>query len=370
MSDILANSVRLTQSLNISAEQLSITIFRIPWILRPKGWYALPLILIPIWFLRPHLGNSGFATLIDSSVLWSCSLEHWMMTGEWISSDLTCRYPNSPPKWDTFLKTKEYELKRRILEYTREIEIQHNSSTAYYNRANAYLSLENIKAAFKDYTSSVKVDPKYALGYIGRGDIYLLDGDKDGAFKEYSNAVSADREYAPGYVGRGDVYLAMNDDLSALKEYSVAVKLNSEYAPSYVGFGDVYQRGGKKDAALQEYRKAIKIDPNYAPAYVRIGNLYYHDFDNRESAINEYEKAATLFLKNGQIRLYNPVISILNDLNKYIIHTVQSGDTLSKIAQNYSVSVQIIVSANRETYPTLVTNPNRIEVGWKLKIPQ
>jgi tetratricopeptide (TPR) repeat protein len=370
LTDVLANSVRATQSLKSNSERLYRTAFRIPWILRPRRWYALPLILLPVWFLRPHLGNSSFTVLIDRSVTWWCSLEHWAMTGEWTPSNLTCHYPNSPSRWDTFLKAREYELKREIREYTREIEIQPNPHTAYYKRGNAYLELENLDTAFKDYTTSVRVEPTFAPGYVGRGNVYLAKKDDSSAFKEYSDAVNADSKYAPGYVGRGNVYLTKKDDSSAFKEYSDAINADSKYAPGYVGRGDVYQIEGDKDSALQEYRKALQNDPNYALAYARIGNLYYRNFENREAAIEEYKRAADLFLKIGEIRSYNEVFKILNELKKYTIYKVKRGDSLMQISRKYDVPLEIIISANRETYPTLVTNPDRIEIGWKLKVPQ
>jgi len=167
LSDVLAGSVRLCQSLKVCVEYVSSTAFRIPWVLRPKGWYALPLILIPVWFVRPYLGTSSFATLIDGGVSWWCSLEHWAMASKWEPSNLTCRYPDSPPRWDTFLKAREYELKREIQEYTREIEIQPNTPTTYYNRGNAYLNTENIEDAFKDYTTSVQVEALVPLDKEG-----------------------------------------------------------------------------------------------------------------------------------------------------------------------------------------------------------
>lgn len=46
-----------------------------------------------------------------------------------------------------------------------------------------------------------------------------------------------------------------------------------------------------------------------------------------------------------------------------IIHTVQTGDTLYAISQQYGVSIQAIVNANG------LTNPNDLEVGQQLVIP-
>lgn len=48
--------------------------------------------------------------------------------------------------------------------------------------------------------------------------------------------------------------------------------------------------------------------------------------------------------------------------------TVRSGDTLSGIAARYGTTVQALVRLNRQAHPTLGTNPNLIQVGWKLQV--
>ena len=50
-------------------------------------------------------------------------------------------------------------------------------------------------------------------------------------------------------------------------------------------------------------------------------------------------------------------------------HTVQPGDTLAKIASAHDTTVDRLVELNQETYPSLATDSNIIEVGWKLKVP-
>ena len=50
-------------------------------------------------------------------------------------------------------------------------------------------------------------------------------------------------------------------------------------------------------------------------------------------------------------------------------YTVQPGDTLAKIASAYGTTVERLVELNQETYPSLVTDPGAIEVGWKLEVP-
>lgn len=49
-----------------------------------------------------------------------------------------------------------------------------------------------------------------------------------------------------------------------------------------------------------------------------------------------------------------------------IAYKVKSGDTLSKIAKEYNVTVADIKSAN----PTLIKDVNVIRVGWIIMIPE
>ena len=57
---------------------------------------------------------------------------------------------------------------------------------------------------------------------------------------------------------------------------------------------------------------------------------------------------------------------VVKNATSYMTYTVQTGDTLWKIARKYSCSVAGIVAANSDR----IKNPNRIHAGWQLKIPQ
>ena len=50
-------------------------------------------------------------------------------------------------------------------------------------------------------------------------------------------------------------------------------------------------------------------------------------------------------------------------------YVVQPGDSLAKIAGRYGIPWKALVAANREKYPSLVTNPGLIHAGWELVVP-
>lgn len=49
-----------------------------------------------------------------------------------------------------------------------------------------------------------------------------------------------------------------------------------------------------------------------------------------------------------------------------MLHTVQKNETLSKIATKYNTTVSAIQKANAK----LIKDVNKIQVGWKLEIPE
>ncbi len=74
-------------------ERLLSNALRRRWQIR-KGWYQAAVIILPlIWFIRPVLGETMPAKLINGGWSWWDSLEGWALTGKWPLSVLS-----SPPE--------------------------------------------------------------------------------------------------------------------------------------------------------------------------------------------------------------------------------------------------------------------------------
>lgn len=70
----------------------------------------------------------------------------------------------------------------------------------------------------------------------------------------------------------------------------------------------------------------------------------------------------------GILGILRPRILIPKPATTPVYYTVRSGDTLGAIAKKYGTTVAKLVYWNKAKYPSLATNPNLIQVGWKLRV--
>jgi len=96
------------------------------------------------------------------------------------------------------------------------------------------------------------------------------------------------------------------------------------------------------------------------------GNSSSSQFSGRNGAVNDNNKTqASIFgLQTTSEHLASIPTTQERLLNQESGYTVKAGDTLSKIAQQYGVSINQLVTANN------IANPDRIDVGQHLSIPE
>lgn len=70
----------------------------------------------------------------------------------------------------------------------------------------------------------------------------------------------------------------------------------------------------------------------------------------------------------GWLRPKRNVTSSTTPASTVLYYTIVSGDSLGKIAAKYGTTVAKLVEWNKAKYPSLATNPNYINVGWKLRV--
>jgi LysM repeat protein len=83
-----------------------------------------------------------------------------------------------------------------------------------------------------------------------------------------------------------------------------------------------------------------------------------------QSPIKRVAIVASLILSMLALVLFSPLGFARADFS----YTVKAGDTLSKIAKVNNTTVEALVAANKAKYPCLATNPACLQIGWVLNL--
>ncbi len=211
-----------------------------------------------------------------------------------------------------------------VLDCTKAISLDRNSSWAYYSRGSVYLDKRIYDLAIADFTQALAIDPKYQWAYNGRGwakyekqqyDLAVADFNKalefdpkdvfsylnrgvtyadqgrlDLAIADYLKVVQLEPKNASVYYARGLLYVNTGRYDLALLDYAKVIELDPKNFQLYNDRGVVYFNNGQFDLAARDYEKAIEINPKFAWPHNNLGNIYIQN-EKYEAALKEYTKA-------------------------------------------------------------------------------
>ena len=212
----------------------------------------------------------------------------------------------------------------KISNYTKCIQLESGSVSAYLNRGYVFKDEKRFTEALSDFDKVIELAKnsksqsfKNCLddGYLGKGwcyrqMIYSNENDADyyhqKAITEFTNAVNTDPN-AINYLARADIYserLYKTEENSyerssmankALNDYNSAARLDPNDPDIFSRRAFLYNHYLKdKNAALSDYKKACELKPNDLFSFVFMGRINY-DLNNFESAIQNYSKAISIY---------------------------------------------------------------------------
>jgi tetratricopeptide (TPR) repeat protein/S1-C subfamily serine protease len=200
-----------------------------------------------------------------------------------------------------------------IDDFNQAIKINPNLALAYSNRGVVRYELGDKQGAIDDYTLAIKFNPNESLAYLNRGIVRYDLGDKQGAIDDFNQAIKINPNLAQAYYGRGYVRNELGDKQGAIDDFTLAIKINPNYANAYYNRGIVRDDLGDKPGAIDDYNQAIKINPNYALAYNNRGIVYYQ-LGDKQKAREDLQRAAQLFMAQGNTALYEQIMAFLKEL--------------------------------------------------------
>jgi tetratricopeptide (TPR) repeat protein len=133
------------------------------------------------------------------------------------------------------------------------------NATAFVNRSNAYLELDQLDKAMADFTQAEKFDPGNPNIYNNRGTVYFKRGEYDNALRDYNRAIALNPRYYNGYYNRGTLWGRLGEYEKAVKDYTIALELDSHSYNARYYRGVAFKKLNMTDAAIADFEAAYRI---------------------------------------------------------------------------------------------------------------
>jgi tetratricopeptide (TPR) repeat protein len=207
-----------------------------------------------------------------------------------IDPEFSSAYAN---RGNVYRVQKKYKL--AINDYTKSFELKRNLNTIYA-RANSFLEIDDFQSAINDYTIIIDESPTFPSIFFDRAYAYLrlenyVEAKKDlesqlqydpNDFKSLANLVGVKKELGLNesaikdydkiliefpnqddiykiYNNRANLYLKIKNYEKAFEDISKALELKNDYDMGYLNRGVINMKLGKIKTACQDFDKAIKL---------------------------------------------------------------------------------------------------------------
>lgn len=162
----------------------------------------------------------------------------------------------------------------KIETLSRMIDKSPKNAALYFERAEAYVSLEKWNDAIKDLEKATSLDQKHKEYYKLLGDTYFRIGDVEHSYKAMEKVVELDENDVEGYMKLGEIAFYSKDYDRAMEHLNmVTAKMPDNQAALFMK-GFIYKETGDTTNAAFYFRKVIDQYPEYEPAYEELGFMY------------------------------------------------------------------------------------------------
>jgi tetratricopeptide (TPR) repeat protein len=162
-----------------------------------------------------------------------------------------------------YYNNDEYD--QAIVDFTRAINVNPNSSLAYYYRGSTYQKIKNYDHAIADYTQVIRIDPNDAVAYNNRANAYFDKNDYDNAIADYTQAIRITPNDAVAYNNRAIAYRYKNDYDNAISDYNQVIRIDPNDSDAYYWRGNAYELKGDIAKANTDKTKAQELRQKQQP---------------------------------------------------------------------------------------------------------
>lgn len=177
------------------------------------------------------------------------------------------------------------------------------NAALYYQRAQQYYSLSNLKSSAADLQKAIHLDSTNTKYYFTLADVFMSSGTADGCILTLKHILLLDPNNEEAKIKMVKAYIYIPDYPQALSLINEILKKNENNADAYFMQGMAYKGSGDTTNAVQSFLMAIQKKPGFYDAYMQLGLLqsqkhnpiatqYFDNAINIDSTANEayYDK--------------------------------------------------------------------------------
>ena len=186
--------------------------------------------------------------------------------------------------------------KEALIQLSKAIELNAESSDIFYWRSIAYKYLGNIKSAVDDILYAYELQPykeklkkrKLYLAKVLDYEAYHLRKKSlaNEAIEKYNLALQLDLNNESIYYGLAKSYIQKYDFITAFINIKSAIKVNPKNIDNYLLIDYILAKSKDWDQIILYWDKFIKLNPKNARAYVERGGAYYHKGNIKKAVEN------------------------------------------------------------------------------------
>ena len=175
-----------------------------------------------------------------------------------------------------------------------------HKARVYGNLAFAYFTAGIYDKALKAAQNAIELDRTYAHAYHTLSLVYKEWGEKEKAIAMAKKSLELDPEFYIAYYTLGRIYFEDRQFAEAAECFERVVKVFPDLPEVHHLLGIIYVSQRHFDRAISEFEWEIRDHPDHALAHLNLGQIYWHEFGNREKAIEHLKAALAIdpFLPN------------------------------------------------------------------------
>lgn len=211
-----------------------------------------------------------------------------------------------------------------IKDYTEALRFRQTYVQAYLNRGYAYAKKGKKQESLQDFDKALSLQPEDSWTYVNRGYARFILKDSKGAIEDFDKAIKIAPELAYlFYQDRASARDKQEDYQGAVEDYSQAISLSLKadkevLAQLYYLRGHVRYNQKSYEEAINDFNVAIQLDGDNVDAYGFRG-LANQALNNKQKAIEDYQKAAQIFRKQNNMESYNDTLTLIRQVQQEVV---------------------------------------------------